>query len=73
MAGPTAIEVAVFATATLAVGWYSSHAFIAHGGVKDAHMRDERNRRARWRNGVMAVLIAGGAVAAFFLLGLKGK
>ena len=73
MSGPTAITVAAFATATLAVGWYSSHAFLAHGGAKDAHARAERNRKARWRFGVMAVLIASGTIAAFLLLGTKGK
>jgi hypothetical protein len=73
MSGPTAITVAAFATATLAVGWYSSHAWIAHSGVKDAHARHERNARARWRNGVLAVLIAAGAIAAFVLLGTKSK
>jgi hypothetical protein len=73
MSGGTAITTAVFATATLAFGWYASHAFLAHGGAKDAYARHERNKKARWRWGVTAVLIASGTIAAFLLLGVKGK
>ena len=53
----TALLVAVFATASLAVGWYACKAWIAHGDVGGQVRKISGLKRARTTNGGIAMVI----------------
>jgi hypothetical protein len=57
MTHSTALYVAIFATASLAVGWYGAKAWIAHGDVGGSERKIPGLKRARNRNGGIAMLL----------------
>jgi hypothetical protein len=60
--------VAVFATVSLAVGWYACKAWIAHGDVGGTVRKISGLKRARTTNGGIAIVIF--IVGAVVLYGL---
>ncbi len=67
----TAIYVAVFATVSLAVGWYGCKAWIAHGDVGGTIRKISGLKRARSYNGGIAIVIF--LVAVLVLYGLVAR
>ena len=67
----TALYVAVIVTASLAVGWYGSRAWIAHGDLSGTARKISGLRKARGTNGSIALLVI--IIALFILYELVAK
>jgi hypothetical protein len=65
MTHATALYVAIVVTASLAVGWYGSRAWIAHGDLTGTVRKISGLKRARGANGGIALLVI---VIAMFVL-----
>jgi uncharacterized membrane protein len=57
MTHATALYVAIVVTASLAVGWYGSRAWIAHGDLSGTARKISGLRKVRGTNGTIAVLV----------------
>jgi|GEM_PF-719495 hypothetical protein len=57
MTHSTALYVAIVVAASLAVGWYGSRAWIAHGDLTGTARKISGLRKARGTNGTIAVLV----------------
>ncbi len=57
MTHATALYVALVVTASVAVGWYGSRAWIAHGDLSGTVRKISGLRKARGANGTVAILI----------------
>ena len=73
MTHATALYVALIVTASLAVGWYGSRAWIAHGDLAGTARKISGLRKARGSNGVIAVLVIVGALFIIYELVAKHK
>ncbi len=62
------MEVAVFATVGLIVGWYACKAWIAHGDVGGTVKKISGLKRARSHNGSVALLVLFVALAVLYAL-----
>ncbi len=71
MTHATALYVALVVTASLAVGWYGSRAWIAHGDLTGTARRIAGLRKARGTNGAIALLVI--ILALFVLYELVGR
>ena len=71
MSHSAAMEVAVFATVGLVVGWYACKAWIAHGDVGGTVKKISGLKRARSHNGSIALLVL--FIALVVLYGLVRK
>ena len=58
MSHTTALYVAIFATAALAVGWYGAKALISHGDAESFKRRIPVAKRSRNHNGGIAIFVA---------------
>jgi hypothetical protein len=58
MSHSTALYVAIFATASLAVGWHGAKALLAHRDVESTERRIPLSKRARTHNGGIAIFVA---------------
>ncbi|HET9898678.1 MAG TPA: hypothetical protein VFQ44_27465 [Streptosporangiaceae bacterium] len=67
----TALYVAIFATVSLAVGWYGAKAWMAHGDVSGTIRKISGLKRQRSHNGGIALVIF--LVAAVVLFGLLAR
>jgi len=65
------LYVAVIVTASLAVGWYGSRAWIAHGDLSGTARKISGLRKARGTNGSIALLVI--IIALFILYELVAK
>jgi TRAP-type C4-dicarboxylate transport system permease small subunit len=68
MGKSTALYVAVFSAATLAIGWYGARAWIAHGDVGATAKKIPGMKKARIHNGSIAVVVAVVVVLVFWAL-----
>jgi len=68
MSKSTALYVAVFSAAALAIGWYGGRAWIAHGDVGITAKKIPGLKKARMHNGSIAVVVAVVMVLVFWVL-----
>ena len=71
MTHSTALYVALVVTASLAVGWYASRAWIAHGDLTGTVRKISGLKKARGTNGSIALLVI--IVALFVLYEMIGR
>jgi hypothetical protein len=71
MTHATALYVAIVVTASLAVGWYGSRAWIAHGDLTGTVRKISGLRKARGANSGIALLVI--VIALFVLYELVAK
>jgi hypothetical protein len=71
MTHATALYVAIVVTASLAVGWYGSRAWIAHGDLTGTARKISGLRKTRGANGTIAAVVI--IIALFVLYELLAK